>query len=112
MQYPKAPITEAVLDIRTILPDSSIGLDELKSLQVDNYPTQQKIMVFEGQFQFGPEVTTSTSQSPIGYTFLTSDAKQRFIASKEGLLSVNWHLMPTGQHLRMNRNVYGIYISL
>ncbi|HET9178684.1 MAG TPA: TIGR04255 family protein [Terriglobia bacterium] len=78
--FPKAPITEALIDVRTQLPQD-VSLDKLEALhdwvRVE-YPEKQKRTMWEGLFELKNEkdpLTTSRHQL-VGYLFRSADGTQ------------------------------------
>jgi len=82
--YPNAPITEAVLDIRTRLSDPS--LDELSKIRDAAYPNlypTPNLMLFS--FTVGPgSPQVNTSSEPMGYAYRSNDEKNIFQVRKDG----------------------------
>lgn len=84
--YTKAPITEALIDLRVESP-SSLTLNSLKEIQrsiKSDYPISEDMVVAQGQFQTGPKVTATASQIPLGYRFSSDDKKRIFQARLDG----------------------------
>jgi uncharacterized protein (TIGR04255 family) len=85
--YTKAPITEALIDLR-IVPLGERSLINLKNLQQslsENYPQLEEINLAQGQFQqTGSTVTATAIQSPLGYRFISDDKTQVFQACLNG----------------------------
>ncbi|MEO6203444.1 MAG: TIGR04255 family protein [Nitrospirales bacterium] len=84
--YSKAPLTEAVLDIRVELP-SEITLHELKEVQLgqeERYPKREDSLLVFGQMSMGSEVSASAKQTPNGYRFTSQDNRQIFQARIDG----------------------------
>lgn len=80
--YSKAPLTEAVLDIRVEVP-SEITLHELKNVQVgeeERYPRREDSIIVVGQVSMGTQVGASAKQTPNGYRFVSQDHRQIFQA--------------------------------
>lgn len=85
--YPKAPITEAVIDLRVELsPDVSVA--ELKRVRAEQevaYPTIEKLNENIGQMQFGPQVSAAASTNKhVGFRFKSEDGKQIHQARLDG----------------------------
>jgi uncharacterized protein (TIGR04255 family) len=82
--YKNAPITEAVLDIRTRLYDPS--LDELSKIRDAAYPNSYptpNLMLFSFSVGSGsPQVNTSSE--PMGYAYRSEDEKNIFQVRKDG----------------------------
>ena len=85
--YSKAPITEALIDLRIVPLDES-NLISLRSLQdnlAEDYTLSEEINLAQGQFQqTGSTVTATATQSPLGYRFINSDKTQVFQACLDG----------------------------
>ncbi len=84
--YSKAPLTEAVLDIRVELL-SEITLQELakvQSGQEKQYPKKDESLLVVGQMSMGSQVSASASQTPNGYRFTSQDNRQIFQARIDG----------------------------
>lgn len=84
--YPKAPITEAIIDLRVELP-SGIGLEELRRAhagQEQGYPHVTQIKVASSQIHLGDEVTTTASTKPLGHLIRSGDGKQIYQARLNG----------------------------
>lgn len=78
--FPKAPITEALIDIRVKLPGnvSLADLDKLHASIKDKYPEKKPRQMWEGTFEIGnqKEPLQRTHFQVDGYAFITSDGKQ------------------------------------
>lgn len=86
LNYQKAPITEALIDLRAEL-SSEIELLTLRQVQHhlnSLYPICEDLIAFEGQIQAGSSVTATASQTQIGYRFFSGDRKQIFQARLDG----------------------------
>lgn len=84
--YTKTSITEAVIDLRVEIP-SEVTLSTLRSLQSSvesQYPVCEDVVAFQGQFQAGPSIAATASQTLIGYRFSSSDKKQIFQVRLDG----------------------------
>lgn len=84
--YPRAPITEAIIDIRVRLPES-VGVDELEKCHEsirEQYPGKARRDFAEGRFEVGKRVGASASQRPVGFLFKSQDGKQVFQARLNG----------------------------
>ncbi|MFE1744384.1 TIGR04255 family protein [Coleofasciculus sp. H7-2] len=84
--YSRAPITEAVIDLRVQLPEE-VKLDTLAqvylTIQTD-YPIREDMFVVEGLMIAGASVGATASQTQIGYRFSSSNQKQIFQARLDG----------------------------
>lgn len=82
--YKNAPITEAVLDIRTRLEAPS--LERLAEIQDANYPNlfqTPNLMAFTFAINEG-QPSLNTSSEPLGYSYRTNDEKDVFQVRKDG----------------------------
>ena len=84
-KYARAPITEAVIDIRVRLPEG-LSLAELEPLKtkLPDYPTIRTIRVGQGQITIGEQTGASASSSPIGYMFTSAEGHYIFQARLNG----------------------------
>lgn len=86
--YSRAPITEAVLDIRAQLPpwQSVEALGAVHVDERDRYPHRKEIRRVSGEFMSTAEgsLSASTHQSVIGYRFTSKDDRQLFQARLDG----------------------------
>lgn len=84
--YSRAPITEALIDIRAVLPDGvtlAKLMDVHSSIKTD-YPMLQDFLMLQGQMVAGASVGATASQTQVGYIFSSSDQKQIFQARLDG----------------------------
>jgi uncharacterized protein (TIGR04255 family) len=82
--YPKAPITEAVIDIRVELPPE-VSLATLAEVQVgeeSRYPS--KASVINEQVQIAAGLGASVSREELGLVFRSDDEKYIFQARRDG----------------------------
>lgn len=86
-RYLRAPILEAVLDIRIPLRDD-VRLETLARLGAEvgnSYPTRKDRLQFESELTMGAEVAAaSTRRSQLGYVFFSIDERQSFQVRKDG----------------------------
>lgn len=84
--YKKAPITEAIVDLRVESPpDLSIsGLNKAHEGQEASYPVVEQLHRAFGQMQIGPQVSATAGKQHIGYLFRSGDAKQIYQARLDG----------------------------
>jgi len=76
--YPRAPITEALIDIRVTLPERMTVAD-LAHVNIGEdvgYPQRRNQFAGEARIDIGEQLGTSTRQSHVGYTFASSDERQ------------------------------------
>jgi uncharacterized protein (TIGR04255 family) len=86
LNYQKAPITEALIDLRVEL-SSQIEPSILRQIQdsvSSIYPGCEALIDLEQQIQAGSGVTATASQTHIGYRFLSGDRKHIFQARLDG----------------------------
>jgi uncharacterized protein (TIGR04255 family) len=84
--YSRAPITEALIDIRAELPDGvtlATLIDVHSSIKAD-YPMLENFLIVQGQMVAGASVGATASQTQVGYIFSSSDQKQIFQARLDG----------------------------
>jgi uncharacterized protein (TIGR04255 family) len=76
--HPRAPITEAVLDIRVDLEGggSLEKLAQIGAAWADSYPNRRNFMTMEAHFSADPEVEVSKQHSQSGYLFQREDGLQ------------------------------------
>jgi uncharacterized protein (TIGR04255 family) len=82
--YAKAPLTEAILDIRVEL-SSEIGPSRLVEVfhgQEETYSKQEEIFIVHGQMSVGPQI--SARQTSNGYRFVSKDGREIFQARLDG----------------------------
>jgi uncharacterized protein (TIGR04255 family) len=76
--YSKAPITEALIDIRVTLPDE-ITVSDLARVNIGEeigYSQRGNRFAIEGQIAIGEQVGTAARQTHVGYDFLSGDERQ------------------------------------
>lgn len=84
--YPKAPITEAIIDLKVELP-STATLDHLKAVNEgfkQAYPIVKPRELVHGQIEFGQGLKTSASTKKIGFAFCSADGRQIYQARLDG----------------------------
>lgn len=84
--YPKAPITEAVIDLRVELP-GDVTVEDLANADPSmegGYPTRRNHVAIEGRMDFGEQVESAVQQAHVGYVFLSEDERQIFQARLDG----------------------------
>jgi uncharacterized protein (TIGR04255 family) len=83
-RYARAPIAEAVIEIRTQLADD-VDLDQIAAVyerEAERYP--KKGSRFESQVVFSPSQQPSTTHTVTGYQYHSADGKQVFQARLDG----------------------------
>lgn len=74
--YRRPPITEAVIDLRVVLPNPVISdLERVRSGDESSYPTVELINVATGKMQVGVAVTASATTKQTGFLFRSADGK-------------------------------------
>src|SRR5690349_6259664 len=85
--YPKAPITEALIDLRVAY-DTGISLERLKKFGSeisDQYPHEATRDIVQGQITFGSSAAQSqSSRTTVGYIFHSGDRLQAVQARLDG----------------------------
>ena len=86
MHYTKAPITEAIIDLRASLPPE-VCVRELGAVIQGNeaaYPTRRDRSRAVGQFCVGGDVSASATSEHIGFAFTSDDGKRVLQARLDG----------------------------
>jgi uncharacterized protein (TIGR04255 family) len=86
MPYLKAPITEAVLDIR-VSPRADITVEELGQLSKifgSRYPSSEDVLHFTGTYEIGSSKTEPVTSEKIGFIFKNAEQSKVFQAQKLG----------------------------
>ena len=76
--YPKAPITEAVIDLR-VEPRPNLAVSDLAKVREGDeteYPTVEPVNAVRSRMQVAPQVSASISSESIGFLFRSADGKQ------------------------------------
>jgi len=84
----KAPITEALIDIRVTLPTHTRKIEHLAALEEkfrDQYPDKKNIQEFRYEFEAGPSQTEKTTSKQLGFRYSSSDNSQVIQATTSGL---------------------------
>ncbi len=84
--YSRAPITEAILDLKVILPD---GFSVEKFLEIhkhirDRFPTSEPIHVGSLVVQAGPDIQVNANRQHSGFLFRSKDKLRVFQATLQG----------------------------
>jgi uncharacterized protein (TIGR04255 family) len=118
INYPKAAITEALIDIR-VNPAEEISWEEDSILNLfrenlgSNYPVVDPILNFTGSFEVGSTVGIKGEQNFNGYLFRSTDEKYVFQAQPGGFTLS--HLKPYESwelFISEVRKVWQIYLSV
>jgi uncharacterized protein (TIGR04255 family) len=84
--YSRAPITEAILDLKVILPDI-FPIERFLEIQArvrDRFPTSEPIHVGSLAIQAGPEIQVDASRQHSGFLFRSKDGLRIFQATLQG----------------------------
>ena len=86
--YPKAPITEAIIDLR-VEPRAKLQLDELADLhdsEKQRYPRRERTFEAIGTMKLQPGISASASaeQVPTGFRFTSADDKYVWQVRRDG----------------------------
>jgi len=114
--YPKAPITEALVDLRvTYSPD--ISLEKLKMFASEirsSYPNEAPRDVFQGQIYFSsPQPQAQSSRTTVGYICHTSDRLQAVQARVDGFTFSRFAPYQDWDHLiQETKRLWSIFIKL
>lgn len=113
--YSRAPLTEALLDIRVELP-SEVGLSSLAKVQVgqeDDYPKREACFIVHGQMSVGSEVGASAKQTSNGYRLISKDNRQIFQVRLDGFTFNRLAPYETWESFRDEaRRLWNIYRSI
>jgi uncharacterized protein (TIGR04255 family) len=85
-RYSKAPITEAIIDLR-VKPREGATLavmEKAREGEETAYPELRKLRIARGHMEVGERVAASAMQEQIGFAFASSDQKQVFQARMDG----------------------------
>ncbi len=84
--YPKAPITEALIDVRVELPKhvTVADLEKVHEEEKTAYPTKKNRSRVVAQMQFGEQVAAAASSKHVGFLFTSKDEKQIVQARLDG----------------------------
>jgi uncharacterized protein (TIGR04255 family) len=85
-RYAKAPITEAIIELRVQqAPGVTVGdLLRCHEAEKENYPTRKELKYGLGHFEVGPRVTASATSQHVGFICTSDDQKQVFQARLDG----------------------------
>src|SRR5579859_1241021 len=114
--YPKAPITEALIDFR-VVHEAGISLEKLKKFGVaikDQYPNEATRDVVQGQITLiGPAPKTQSSRATVGYIFHSADRLQAVQARLDGFTFSRFAPYKDWDHLVMEaRRLWNIFVGL
>lgn len=83
----KAPLTEALIDIRVTLPKQTRELEHIAALDEkfrDQYPDRKTIQEFQYEFGLGPPPREKTSSKQLGFRYTNADNTQVIQATLNG----------------------------
>ena len=86
MHYKRAPITEAIIDLR-VDPCANVGLHAVEEVGVREaaaYPEFHKIAIARSQIEVGNRVSASAVQEQTGFSRVSLDKKQVFQSRLDG----------------------------
>lgn len=86
VRYSKAPITEAIIDLR-IKPSANSSLQAVETAstrEASAYPEVHKLAIARGQLEVGERVSASAVQEQTGLSRVSSDKRQVFQARIDG----------------------------
>jgi uncharacterized protein (TIGR04255 family) len=85
-RYAKAPITEAIIDLRVKQAPGVTVRDLLRchANEEKNYPGRRELNLNVGHFEVGPRVTASATAQHLGFIFTSEDEKQVYQARLDG----------------------------
>ena len=85
-RYLKAPITEALIDLKVTLPEefSTDDLAHIYARVSDRFPTQESIQTGSLVFQAGPTIKIDTNQQHSGFLFRSKDGVKIVQATLNG----------------------------
>jgi uncharacterized protein (TIGR04255 family) len=84
--YSRAPITEAILDLKVILPET-FSVDKILEIHprvLERFPTSEPLYVGSLAVQAGPDIQVQTSREHNGFLFRSADGKRIFQATLQG----------------------------
>src|SRR5438874_933662 len=86
MIYEKAPIIEALIDLRVELPVSATLqlLESVYDIIKRQYPVKANRVNVRSVLSVGSEIGASTDQTVMGFAFTSEDGKQIFQARRDG----------------------------
>lgn len=86
MHYSRAPITEAIVDIKVILSET-LSADKILEIHphiLEHFPTTEPLYVDSLTVQAGPDIQVQTSRQHNGFLFRSADGKRIFQATLQG----------------------------
>ncbi len=86
VHYSRAPITEAIIDLRVTLPEG-FSVDNLADIHdhiIDRFPTKEPVHAGSVMFQAGPSIKIDASREHHGFLFRSEDGLRIFQATLNG----------------------------
>jgi uncharacterized protein (TIGR04255 family) len=115
MHYKKAPITEALIDIRVEL-SSELRFEDLSAFRKHvstDYPREETRNLSQAVLQFGPSVQASAQQQPWGFMFRNESNTQVVQVRLDGFTFSRLEPYEDFEHLRdETRRLWDIYREL
>ena len=114
--YPKAPITEALIDFR-VIHEVGISLEKLKKFGaeiVDEYPNEATRDLVQGKITLiGPQPQHQSSRSTFGYIFHSQDRLQAVQARLDGFTFSRFAPYKDWDHLTTEaKRLWQVYVDL
>lgn len=84
--YAKAPITEAIIDLRVEFAET-VTVSELQKAHVGQenaYPRVENVNLLVGRIEFGEQLATNATTKHVGFRFRSADGKQLYQARLDG----------------------------
>lgn len=84
--YSRAPITEAIIDLKVTLPEG-FSVDDLENIHAhisDHFPIKEPIHAASLLFQPGPSIKIDASKAQHGFLFRSGDGLRIFQATLSG----------------------------
>lgn len=110
----RAPITEALIDIRVTLPTQTREIEHLTGLDEklrNQYPDKKTIQEFQYKVELGSSQAEETSSKPLGFRYTSADGTQVIQATLSGLTFSRLPPYQDWQKLREEANkVWSIYL--
>lgn len=83
MHYSKAPITEAIIDIK-IEPSDNFKVENFSKFIDADYPEKKPLKIAHAHFQLGDKTTSETTTKDVGFVNTSSDKLQIFQCRNDG----------------------------
>lgn len=113
--YSRAPITEAIIDLRVTLPEQFTveDLADIHFLIKDRFPTKEPIHTGSLTFQTGPSIKIDASREQHGFLFRSEDGLKIFQAKLSGFTFNRLAPYTTWEDFRSDaRRLWEIYKSV